>query len=72
MNPTDFNLTDCLDYVYNFHENALKKVENAGVGAALEQDDEDANSTFSHVTIHSSYDQVTWGDLAPQVTGGER
>ena len=72
VNPTDFNLTDCLDYVYNFHENALKKVENAGVGAALEQDDEDANSTFSHVTIHSSYDQVTWGNLAPQVTGGER
>ena len=31
VNPTDFNLTDCLDYVYNFHENALKKVENAGV-----------------------------------------
>lgn len=72
VDPTDFNLTDCLDYVYNFHENALKKVENAGVGAALEQDDDDANSTFSHVTIHSSYDQVTWGDLAPQVTGGER
>ena len=22
VNPTDFNLTDCLDYVYNFHENA--------------------------------------------------
>lgn len=72
VNPTDFNLTDCMDYIYNFHENALDKVENVGIGAALEQDDEDANSSFAHVTIHSSYDQVTWGNLAPQVTGGER
>lgn len=70
--PTDFNVAACLDYVYNFHENALAKNENTGVGAALEPNDEGDNSTFSHVTIHSNYEQVTWGDLEPQVTGEER
>lgn len=68
----DCNLTDCMDYIYDFHENALKKVENVGIGVALEQDDPDGDTSFSHVTIHSSFDQVTWGDLEPQVTGRER
>lgn len=72
VTPTDFNLASCLDYVYNFHENALAKKENTGVGAALEPNDEGDNSTFSHVTIHSNYEQVTWGELEPQVTGEER
>lgn len=72
VTPTDFNITSCLDYVYNYHENALAKKENVGVGAALEPNDDADNSTFYHVTIHSSYDQVTWGDLEPQVSGGER
>ncbi len=72
VSDEDANVAQCLNYISDYHENALAKAENAGVGAALEQDDEDANSTFSHVTIHSSYDQVTWGNLAPQVTGGER
>ena len=72
VNPTDFNLTDCLDYVYNFHENALKKVENAGVGAALEPTDDADNTTLQHVTINSNYEQVTWGSLKPQVEQEER
>lgn len=72
VTPGDFNLASCLDYVYNFHENALAKNENTGVGAAIEPNDEGDNSTFSHVTIHSNYDHVTWGELAPQVTGEER
>lgn len=40
--------------------------------AAIEPNGEGDNSTFSHVTIHSNYDHVTWGGLAPQVTGEER
>lgn len=72
VTPTDFNITSCLDYVYNYHENALIKKENVGVGAALEPTDDADNTTFYHVTINSNYDQVTWGDLEPQVSGGER
>lgn len=72
VTPVGFSVASCLDYVYNFHENALAKKENTGVGAALEPNDESDNSTLAHVTIHSNYDQVTWGALEPQVTGEER
>ena len=66
------NLVECLDYVFDFHENALGKVENTGVGAAIEPSDAGDNTTFQHVTIHSDYDHVTWGDLEPMVVGKER
>lgn len=72
VEPTDFHLTECLDYVYNYHENALAKRENVGVGAALEPSEEEDNTSFAHVSIHSDYDHVTWGEMAPQVTGEER
>lgn len=70
--PVACNLTDCLEYVFDFHENALGKVENAGVGAAIEPSEAGDNTTFQHVTIHSDYDHVTWGDLEPIVVGKER
>ena len=72
VDSTGFNLSECLNYVYNFHENALKKAENTGVGAAIEPSGEGDNTTFQHVTIHSDYDHVTWGELSPMVVGKER
>lgn len=66
------NAAECLNYISNYHENALAKVENAGVGAALEPTEDADNTTFQHVTINSDYDHVTWGNLKPQVENGER
>ena len=62
---------ECLDYIKDFHENALAKAEGAGVGKAIEPSEEGDNTTLQHVTIHSDYDHVTWGELEPQVEGGE-
>lgn len=62
----------CLDYIRNFHENALGKVEGAGVGIAIEPDETISNTTLRHVTIHSNYDHVSWGNLEPVVEKGER
>ncbi len=66
------NVLECLDYTRSFHENALNKVADVGVGAALEPNEASDNTTFAHVNIHSDYDHVTWGELMPQVEGGER
>lgn len=66
------NILENLDYIQAFHENALGKVENAGVGTAIEPSEEGDNTTFQHVTIHSDYDHVTWGNLEPEVEQGER
>ena len=63
---------ECLDYIRNFHESALGKVEGAGVGAAIEPSEEGDNTSFQHVTIHSDYDHVSWGSLEPEVEKGER
>lgn len=66
------NLVECLEYVFDFHENALNKVENTGIGTAIEPSAAGDNTTFQHVTIHSDYDHVTWGNLEPMVVGKER
>ena len=70
--PSECNLTSCMDYIYNFHENALSNAENYGISDAIEPSGEGDNTTFQHVTIHSDYDHVTWGDLEPKVSGEER
>lgn len=70
--PVDCNLTACMDYIYNFHESALVKKEDSGIEEAIEPSSEGDNTTFQHVTIHSNYEHVTWGDLEPKIDGKER
>ena len=72
VNASDASVMECLDYIRNFHESALGKVEGAGVGAAIEPSEEGDNTSFQHVTIHSDYDHVSWGNLEPEVEKGER
>ncbi len=72
LDVSGLNVLECLDYIRAFHENALDKAEGVGIGKAIEPSDEGNNTTFQHVTIHSDYNHVTWGDLEPEVEGGER
>ena len=72
IDGTKLNAAQCLDYVQSFHENALAKAEGVGIGTAIEPSDEGDNTTLQHVTIHSDYTHVTWGDLSPKVDGSER
>lgn len=71
IDAQDKNVQQCLDYIKNFHENAIAKAEGVGIGTAIEPDETGDNTTFGHVTIHSDYDHVTWGELAPYVEGEE-
>lgn len=72
VNGSEFDLKDSLDYVNKFHDSTLNKTENSIVNTAIEPSPEEDNSSFSHVTIHSDYAHVTWGNLAPQVEGEEK
>jgi hypothetical protein len=56
-----------LEFVQNFSETCLNKEASGELSAYLEPDNTASNSSFYDVTIHSSLDQVTWGDLAPQM-----
>lgn len=71
-NAEKADIQQCLDYVTTFHNGALNKEEGVGVGKAIEPNEDGDNSTFAHVTIHSNYDQVSYGELEPKLEGGER
>lgn len=58
------HMQDKLDYIMDFHERTFDKEEAAELTKYLESNSEGDNTTFQRVTIHSSFDQVTWGDLA--------
>lgn len=59
----DLHIQDKLDYIMDFHERTFDKEEAAELTKYLESNSEGDNSTFHKVTIHSSFNQVTWGDL---------
>lgn len=52
-----------LEYVLDFHNRTFDKEKAAELTKYLESNSEGDNSTFSKVTIHSSFKQVTWGEL---------
>ena len=65
----DCNYKASLDFVKNFHESALAKDNTDELSTYLETTTEGSNSSFQTVTIHSSLDYVTWGELRPKVRG---
>lgn len=71
VDGADKHVSECLNYIKNFHDNALIKAEGVGIGTAIEPDETGDNGTLQHVTIHSDYDHVTWGELEPSIEGKE-
>lgn len=59
----DYFAKEKLDYVMDFHERTFDKEAARELTKYLESNAEGDNTTFSKVTIHSSFQQVTWGDL---------
>lgn len=57
------HMQEKLDYIVDFHERTFNKEEAADLTKYLESNSEGDNTTFHRVTIHSSFHQVTWGDL---------
>lgn len=53
-----------LQYVLDFHNRTFDREAAAELTKYLESNAEGDNSTFHRVTIHSSFNQVTWGDLS--------
>ncbi len=62
--------TDMVSFVSQFSSLTLNKEAARSLTTYLESDSTGDNSTFAHVDIHSSFDQITWGALQPvPVTG---
>ena len=56
-------------FVYRFHEATFSKTAASAVATYIEPSAEGDNSSYAKVDIHSSYGQITWGDLAPEQEG---
>lgn len=64
---TDFFLKEKLDFVTKFHESSLDKQKAASLAAYMEPSKTEDNTSLAKVTIHSSLDNLSWGNLKPEV-----
>ncbi len=64
MLSDDCNFTEKLEFVQNFHEKLYNKDASKELTKYLESNSKlESNTSFHNVNIHSSFKQVTWGDL---------
>ncbi len=74
VSTEDYHASDKLDYVYDFSVRTFDREAAKELTKYLESNAEGDNTTLGLVTIHSSFKQVTWGDLEvtreskPQIT----
>ena len=59
-----YNIEEKMSFVKNFHEKTFdKEAAKDELTVYLESNSEGDNSSFGKVNIHSSFSQITWGDL---------
>ncbi len=72
INPEEYYVADKLEYIMDFSTKTFDKEAAKDLTKYLESNAEGDNTTFGRVTIHSSFQQVTWGELdVKRVTGTE-
>lgn len=68
-NASNTNYKECLDFVQEFHDNAMNKTDVKALEKSLESDISYSNYTFNKIEIKSSADYVSWGDMKPKKIG---
>ncbi len=60
----DYHASEKLDFVFDFSNKTFAQApENEEIITYLESDSTGDNTNYRKVNIHSSFDQITWGDL---------
>ncbi len=59
----DYYISEKIAFVKDFHTRTFDKEAAREIAKYLESNAEGDNTTFSKVNIHSSFQQITWGDL---------
>ncbi len=59
----DNHLEECLDFVEEIHSALFDKNNTVSIAQYLESDDSISNKSLAHVSIHSKYKQLIWGDM---------
>lgn len=66
IEAVDYFAKEKLAFVKDFHVRTYDKQAAEALTKYLESNSEGDNSSYSHVDIHSSFQQITWGDLQIQ------
>lgn len=68
ISDDSLHVAEMVTFVSDFSNTTMDKEAADVIAPYLESDSSGDNSTYAHVDIHSSFDQVTWGELQPQKT----
>ncbi len=66
----DFHTGEMVSFVRDFTVRTFNKESAAGIAPYLESDSTGNNTSYANVNIHSSFGQITWGDLSPKLLTG--
>ena len=61
--PSANHVDEQVEFAKDFHSRTFDKERAQEITKYLESNEEGDNTTFSNVTIHSSFSQITWGSL---------
>ena len=59
-----YHVSDMTAFALDFHSRSFDKDRAQELTKYLESNADGDNTTYSKVTIHSSFAQITWGDLS--------
>ncbi|MBO5450780.1 MAG: hypothetical protein J6A11_04455 [Lachnospiraceae bacterium] len=60
---SDNHISEEIYFARNFHEKTFDRENADEIAQYLETNESGDNTTYSYVNIHSSFRQITWGDL---------
>lgn len=68
INRAELALKEKMNFVRDFSDRTFDKEAALEIKKYMESNADGDNSSFGYVNIHSSFKQLTWGDLTPTVT----
>lgn len=68
INTEDLFMTEKLDFILDFSNKTFKEETAVELKKYMESNREGDNSSYGHVTIHSNFNQLHWGNLQPMLT----
>ncbi|MFT3984628.1 MAG: hypothetical protein QM697_12025 [Lachnospiraceae bacterium] len=67
INEAEIYLSEKMDFVKDFSAQTFDKEAAKSLVPYMESNSEGDNSSYGYVNIHSSFNQLTWGELQPAV-----
>lgn len=67
INRAELSLNEKIEFIRDFSGKTMNKTAAVDLKEYMESNSEGDNSSYGYVNIHSSFNQLTWGNLAPSL-----